>query len=233
MTKKMHVNGYLRIFKLTMIQAVIFDMDGLLIDSEPLWREAEITIFNSIGLNFTEDMCRQTMGMRIDEVVIYWYNQFQWNTLSVDKVADLIVDEVIRLILEKGKALEGVYSTFEMLKSKKIPMAIASSSSMRIINTVVDTFQIKHHFDVIHSAEYEKYGKPHPQVFISTATKLNVQPENCLVFEDSKHGMIAALSAKMNVIVIPENPSKNENWHDLANQKLNSLEEFEISDWKL
>jgi len=212
-----------------MVKAVIFDMDGLLINSEPLWREAEIKVFNSIGLEFNEKMCRETMGMRIDEVVLFWHNQFQWDKPSVQDVADQIIEELIQLILEKGKAMDGVYSILKQLHSKGIPMAIASSSSMKIIGNVVEKLEIAKYFAVIHSAEFELYGKPHPQVFITTANKLMINPEECIVFEDSKHGMIAALAARMKVIVIPEEKDQQASWHAIATNKLNSLGEFNLN----
>ena len=211
-----------------MVKAVIFDMDGLLIDSEPLWREAEIKVFNSIGLEFNDKMCRETMGMRIDEVVLFWHNQFKWETPSVDEISKQIVDELIRLILDKGEAMKGVYETLKLLHKKGIPMAIASSSSMKIIGNVVEKLEIAKYFAVIHSAEFESYGKPHPQVFITTANKLMISPEECIVFEDSKYGMIAALAAKMQVIVIPEPKDYNASWHSIAKNNLNSLSEFNL-----
>lgn len=211
-----------------MTEAVIFDMDGLIIDSEPIWREAEINVFKSMGLDLTEDMCRQTMGMRIDEVVIYWRSFFTWEEDN-KQVETKIIFEVIRLIKSKGKALPGIIETIQKLHQSSIQLAIASSSHMKIINTVVDQLKIREYFNIIHSAEFEKYGKPHPQVFITTANLLKVSPNNCLVFEDSRHGMIAALAAKMKVIVIPEYPENNEDWYKMADYQLSSMKEFTSS----
>lgn len=108
-------------------------------------------------------------------------------------------------------------------------MAIASSSSMKIIENVVQKLEIAKYFAVIHSAEFESYGKPHPQVFISTAQKLRVNPEECIVFEDSKYGMIAALAARMKVIVIPEKKDLNASWHTISTMKLKSLSDFKLN----
>ncbi len=210
-------------FQCEVIKAVIYDMDGLLIDSEPFWREAETKVFQSIGLPFNHSMCRQTMGMRIDQVVEYWHRIFNWVSPSVEEVTRNIIEELIALVKKDGKLLPGVLQSIEYFKSHQIPLSIASSSTMEIIEAVVDTLDIRHHFDIIHSAEFEKYGKPHPQVFLTTAEKLNTHPENCLVFEDSKHGMIAGLSARMKVIVVPENPEQDQPWHHLADLKLNTL----------
>ena len=203
-------------------------MDGLIINSEPLWRKAEIKIFRNIGLDFTEDMCRQTMGMRIDEVVKYWHKVYQWD-LSNKEIENNIVEELISLVLTEGSALPGIIETIENLKRNNFKLAIASSSNMRIIETVIHKLNLEKDFDIIHSAEFEKFGKPHPDVFLTTAKKLAISPEKCLVFEDSKHGMDAAIAAQMKVIIIPENPDIIEDWYNLANKKLNSMKEFNLS----
>ena len=77
------------------IEAVIFDMDGLIIDSEPLWRKAEIQVFKDIGFHFTEEMCIQTMGMRIDEVVHYWWKKLKWEKPSEKDVINSIQSKMI------------------------------------------------------------------------------------------------------------------------------------------
>lgn len=208
--------------------AVIFDMDGLIIDSEPLWREAEMTVFKSIGFEFTEQMCIQTMGMRIDAVVNYWHQKLQWKKPTVNSVINSIENQVIELVNKHGKPLNGVIETIELLKKNNIPIAIASSSSAKIIEAVVHKLSIKDYFSVIHSAEKEKNGKPHPDVFLSAAEMLEVNKNRCIVLEDSNYGMQAAINAGMKVIVIPEKGT-NPKWSKKANLKLNSLEKFTIN----
>ncbi len=209
-----------------MSSAVIFDMDGLLIDSEPIWREAEKEIFAEVGISLTEEMCYTTVGLRIDEVVNHWYSKFPWENPSQEIIKEKIIDKVIELVLQKGEILPGVIQTIEYFHSKNYPLAIASASSMRIIDAVTEKFNLKKYFTVIHSAEFEEYGKPHPAVFISTAKKLNVLPQNCLVFEDSLNGVIAAKAARMKVIAVPENIHFENPKFELADDKIKSLAEF-------
>lgn len=213
---------------ITDMRTHIFDMDGLLIDSEPFWRAAEIKVFRALNIPFTEEMCRETVGMRIDEVVVFWNNKLKLN-MPVQGTANDIVDELIYLVKQSGVALPGVYNTLEELKSKDRKMALASSSQMRIIQEVVKQLQIEDYFDLLHSAEFEKYGKPAPDVFLTTAIKLEALPTKCVVYEDSKNGMRAGLAAKMKTIIIPEFPEPHLDWHDEAHLKWHSLEEFDIA----
>jgi sugar-phosphatase len=203
-------------------------MDGLLIDSEPFWRTAEISVFSSLGIDFNEDMCRETVGMRIDEVVVYWNEKLLLN-MPISKTANNIVDELIALVQKDGKALPSVNSTLETLTLNKRKIALASSSSMRIIEAVVDKLSIRSYFQVLHSAEYEEFGKPHPAVFLSTAKLLKSKPSDCIVYEDSRNGMKAGLAAGMKTIIIPEFPEPHMEWHDEADAKWHSLEEFNLS----
>ena len=207
--------------------AVIFDMDGLIIDSEPLWRKAEMDVFNAMGYHFTEEMCIETMGMRLDTVVQFWHNKFKWSSPSVEKVIDNIQNKLIENVINFGKPLAGVLETIQLLKQNNVPIAIASSSSSKIINTVVQKLKLANYFNVIHSAEYEKNGKPHPDVFNTAAKMLGVPNKNCLVLEDSKFGMMAAINAGMRVIVIPESGTLP-NWSTKANVTLKSLKEFNL-----
>ncbi|MEC8616572.1 MAG: hexitol phosphatase HxpB [Bacteroidota bacterium] len=211
------------------IKAVIFDMDGLIIDSEPLWKRAEIEAFGSIGYDFTYEMCESTKGMRIDEVVGYWHSQLKWSSPSISHVVNDITDRMIKLIRSEGAPLPGVLKTISKLTDRKIPLALASSSSMKLIQTVLNKLKIQSYFEVVHSAEFEEKGKPDPQVFLTTAKKLGLEPSSCLVLEDSKAGMEAGINAGMRVVLVPDRLSPVEKWHDKSYCVLNTLNEFDMN----
>ncbi len=209
-----------------MTEAVIFDMDGLLIDSEPFWRKAEIQGFSEVGITLTEEDCMETMGYRLNEVVDLWYSRQSWEGKSKKEVELRILQLVIHYIKTEGKALPGVFDTLEMCKSTGLKMAIASSSPMVLINAVIERLGIGHYFEVVHSAEFEQFGKPHPVVFMTTAEKLQVLPKDCLVFEDSFHGIVAGLAAKMKVIGVPDKSNFTLPKYQAAHVVLPSLEGF-------
>ncbi|RUT79340.1 hexitol phosphatase HxpB [Ancylomarina longa] len=213
-----------------MIKALIFDMDGLLINSENFWQESECKIFNSIGISTSEEMFEPFMGKKIDEVVDIMWTKHKWNSPSKTEVVGAIVENVIQLVIEKGEALPGVVETLNALKETSFKVALASSSKMKIINAVLEKLMLRDYFEVVHSAEFETYGKPHPQIFISTAQMLDVNPSECIVFEDSLNGVIAALAANMKCIAIPEPTASNGDKFIIADKILNSLNDFKISD---
>ena len=203
-------------------------MDGLLVDSEPYWKIAEKICFGKLGLTLTDELLRQVMGFRLTEVVEHWYNYQPWGEKNFEAVEADVLETVKQLIIENANALPGVIQTLEFCKNNGYKIALASSSAMSLINVVVDKLNIRHYFDLLVSAEFEPYGKPHPSVFLTTAQKLNVLPTECLVFEDSVNGMIAAKAARMKCFVVPELEKQEELYWQLANFKLVSLEEFKL-----
>ena len=215
-----------------MIHAVIFDMDGLLIDSEPLWRKAIMQILNKLGVPLTLDRCKETMGMRVDEVIEYWFFHYPWTGDTKEKVVADVVDEVIRLIKSEGVIMPGVHEVIAVIDSQNIPMAIASSSPMDIIDAVLEKIHIRDKIKIIHSAEHEPYGKPHPGVYITTAEKLSVSPAQCLAFEDSPNGVLSAKAAKMKCVAIPEHATLDDKRFGIADLILHSLKDFTVEHLK-
>lgn len=207
------------------VRAIIFDMDGVLIDSEPLWRQAEMTVFRACGVPLDEAMCRQTMGLRVDEVVRHWHERFPW-TVDVGSVERQLLDEVERLLLAVGTAKHGVAAAMEMLRHKDLPLALASSSPYRLIVAACEKLGLGDAFRVIHSAETEPLGKPHPGVYLTTAAKLGIPATSCIAIEDSVNGIIAAKAARMRCIAIPEPELRGDPRLGIADVVLDSLAEI-------
>jgi len=189
---------------LTQFDAVIFDMDGVLIDSEPLWKIAMEEVFHSIGSTLTKKDFQKTVGLRLDEVIRFWHQHEGWKNVTPRDVEILIVDRMQELIHQNGKPLEGVIEMLHFLKSQDKKIGLATSSYSVLIDKVLSELGIADFFDFTHSAEDESFGKPHPAVYLTVANKLNVQTLKCLVIEDSLNGIISAKAARMNVVCIPE-----------------------------
>lgn len=215
-----------------MIKAVIFDLDGLLIDSEPLWQQAEILIFQQVNIMLTPQLCLQTQGLRIDEVVNYWYQRYPWTNFSLKEVEDLIVAKVIELIQLQGQPLPGVAEAISFVQQKQVKIALASSSSTKIIKAALKGLNLTEKFTQIYSAESELFGKPHPGVYLTTAHHLNVLPQECLALEDSLNGVLAAKAAQMKCIAIPESLQYHNPKFAIADLILKSLEEFNEEIWQ-
>jgi beta-phosphoglucomutase-like phosphatase (HAD superfamily) len=192
--------------------ASIFDMDGLLIDSEILWHQAEIEILGDLGVPLSRDSCRGTKGMFVEEVTEYWHGQYPWAGPTPAEVAVAIVDRVIALLLVKGELKPGAEHAIALCAERGIPLAVASSSQYRLIDMALAHFGLRHHFALVHSAEDEQWGKP-----------LGAAPRRCLVWEDAPAGVVAAKAASMTCVAVPEHGEEHQPAFALADVVLGSL----------
>lgn len=209
------------------IKAVIFDMDGVIIDSEPLWRRAMIQSFIEIGIPFSDEHCRITTGLRFKEVADFWFKKHGITHITVDEFDELVINRLCDLIHKEGKTMKGVLEALKFLKQKNLKIGIGTSSNTKLMNTVVDVLNIRHYFDELCSAEHMTYGKPHPMVYLTCAEKLGIHPLNCLVIEDSVNGIIAGKAAQMKVVAIPEDINKNNPKFSIADYSIESLLEIQ------
>lgn len=201
-------------------------MDGVLIDSEPLWKIAMEEVFSSLGSKLTKEDFQKTVGLRIDEVIHFWNVTENWGVIDESVVEESIISKMEELITQNPVPLEGVIDTLEFLNSKELKVGLATSSSKRLINAVLNSLNIRHFFNSTRSAEDETHGKPHPAVYLSVAQALNVSPSKCLVIEDSYNGVISGLAARMKVVCIPEKTHFPNPKLELADFQFETMHEF-------
>lgn len=215
-----------------MIEAVIFDMDGVIINSEPFWVDAEFETYNKYGINISREMCMQMKGVQTADAVKHWFSKYNWSEPTIEDLTSEIIDKVCLIIDEKGSAMPGLHGLLEYLQDNKIKIGLATSSTSMVIEVVMNKLKIARYFDAIHSAEFEKRGKPFPDVYLGAAKKLRVVPENCIAIEDSIIGLQSAKAAGMFCIALPEMAEYKNVEYDIADVKIKSLKEFIDLDYK-
>lgn len=216
-------------------EAVIFDLDGLLIDSEPLWQQAEIEVFDALGYRLTPAMCRTTRGRKIDEVIEHWRRSFDVPSDLVASLREQIVDRVRDLIVSQGHAKAGAPSLVRGLAERGLPCAIASGSDYSIIESALTRLDLLREIEVRHSAQDERRGKPDPAVFLGAAKKLGMAPTLCVAFEDSPSGIASAKAAGMFCVAVPDRAGGDDPPHAFRNadRVLGSLEDFDPREFQL
>ena len=200
-------------------------MDGLLLDSETLWHKAEVEIFGSLGVPIGDAEGRSTKGMFVNEVVDFWYSTYPWSGPTTLDVVGLLLSRVGDLVESEGRLLPGAIKALDMT-GERGPLALASSTPMALILRCLEHFELLDRFSSIHSAEFEQYGKPHPGVFLTAASALDVAPSACLVLEDSAAGVLSAKAARMTVIAVPTHDDRDHMEFLLADLVLDSLEDL-------
>jgi mannitol-1-/sugar-/sorbitol-6-/2-deoxyglucose-6-phosphatase len=209
-----------------MIKAVIFDFDGIIIDSEPLWMEAEIGVFKSVGVHLDHELCRQTTGLNTQDSIQYWYDIHKWTGKTRFELYQEIMDAMHNLIVDRVELKEGFLDVLHMFIDKNLPLAVASASPFRLIEAALKRFRLAEYFRAINSGDDEDVGKPHPALYLGAARKLEIEPVKCLAFEDSFNGAISAKAARMKLVAVPDKKDFAGTRFDFADLKISSLTDF-------
>ncbi|MBS1614608.1 MAG: hexitol phosphatase HxpB [Bacteroidetes bacterium] len=209
------------------IHTFIFDMDGLLLDTEPLWGVSMNRVADRHGIGVSKARFKETTGLRIYEVTEYWSRHFPWQGSTPQEVADEILDDIIERAQQQGSAMPGVLSLLELLKSQNLKIGLATSSPDRMMRALLTHFDLEKFFDYMCSADEVAMGKPHPAVFLHCAEMLGSAAHECLVLEDSVNGAIAGKAARMSVLAVPDALHWDDPRFSIADFKLHSLEEID------
>jgi sugar-phosphatase len=208
------------------INTVIFDIDGLLINSEPLWNKAAAEVFASRNVYISEEEYATTTGLRTKEFVAWWLTHFQQDPAIFPEVEKEIVASVLDKIATNAETLPGVPYIFDFFASRGFKIGLATSSPPELIAIAKKITGIESYVMAATSAEDLPYGKPHPQVYLNCANALQVAPVNCVCFEDSFNGMVAAKAARMKCVVVPHASESHFLKWGAADLQLTSLEHF-------
>lgn len=211
-------------------KGAIFDLDGLLLDSEPIWRKAQRLAFDELGAELTEGMQVETTGLGLEAAMLIWKQWFPGIYLEEGWIRSRLVELALEGIRDAGHAKAGAHATIKICSEAGCKMAIASSSSMLFIQAALERLGVAPFFQAIVSGEDEKNGKPHPAVYLAAAKRLGVMPGDCIAFEDSVHGLHSAKAAGMHCLAVPDKFHRKDPRFAIADLVMDSLEDFR-SEW--
>ncbi|HEY5391975.1 MAG TPA: HAD family phosphatase [Hanamia sp.] len=209
-TQQININEVIRNFD---VKAAIFDLDGTLLDNNSFHLKSWVEYLKDMGRNISEEEFNASFNGRTNKDVIKYIFNHPMNEEEILKYS-LEKEAVYRKIYKPYiQPVKGLIAFLEILKNINIPMAIATSGIQPNIDFMFENIPIKSYFNVVVNSSHITHGKPHPEIYLKTASLLNVNPENCLVFEDAIVGIDSAKAAGMKVVAVATTEPK-ENFHD-------------------
>ena len=211
-----------------MIEAIIFDMDGLLVDSEPVWNQARVELAASVDKDWNKDDHKAVMGVSTQEWIDYMRQRLELD-MSPEQVQLEVISRMAAMYDGGIPFLPGAIEAVA-LAAQHYPVALASGSHRSLIDIVIEHPAMKDKFQVVLAADEVGAGKPDPTVYLEAARRLGIDPTHCVCLEDSGNGILAGVRAEMFVIAVPD--ARFSPAADILNQAdvvLNSLTDFSLS----
>lgn len=212
-----------------MIKAVIFDMDGVIIDSETQWKPIETKFLQSLIPTLDEKDLEKFIGTSLDNYYHSLKKDYKLD-ISEKKLKSIYATLAKEVYGKRTSLMPGFKALVTNLQDKKILLALASSSPRNWIEIVLKRFDLYKVFQIVVSADdLQGEGKPSPKIYLTTAERLQVNPEDCIAIEDSINGVRAAKAARMNCICIPDPAFRNDKRLAIADMIIDSLEDIVIN----
>lgn len=208
-----------------MVKGAVFDMDGLMFDSERLVFEIWKEMTSELGLEFTVDVFKQTIGLRRDESEKFYKSffgeGFDYSSLKLKSRA-MFMERINR---DGVPIKKGLIALLDYLKSNGVRLAVATSTSAQTAHKVIRLAGVYDYFDSFVCGEDVTNGKPAPDVFLKAAEKIGVEPNDCVAFEDSINGIKSAYAAKMTTVMVPDFLQPTDEIKPMINFLCKSLDE--------
>ena len=210
-----------------MQQCIIFDMDGVIIDSEPIHQSCEKSIFQLLGISISDDILSSFTGCTDESMWSQITNMYRLS-INIPEIIETKKTFYLKCLKEKTIfPIAGVVELLTNLFNNKFFIALATSAPHEQIDYILNTFNIKHFFYSITSGEDVSMGKPHPEIFLTAAKSVGIEPKSCIVIEDSHNGIIAAKNAGMKCIAY-KNPNSGNQDLSKADMTITSFEEISL-----
>lgn len=207
------------------IEAIIFDLDGSLVDSMWIWPEVDEEYFVKYGLTKPEGFYEEMEGKSYTEVAQLYLDTFPQLPCTIDEIKQEWNDMTYEKYCTEVPLKPGAREMIETLYAQGVRFGIASSNSIDLVKAVIRALGVEHYFDSIHTSCEVRTGKPAPDVYLLAARDLQIAPEHCLVFEDVPMGILAGKNAGMRVCAVDDRFSKN------LEEKKRSLADYYIKDY--